>query len=59
MEKSILSPELPKAEIHTWLAWQVQPDKALGTAITARYLDPDVPEVTIFMGWLRRLFVDA
>lgn len=46
----------PKALIHTWLAWQEEPGKPFGTAITARYLDADVPQVTIFINWLRRLF---
>jgi hypothetical protein len=35
----------PKAIIHTWLAWQKEPGKPLGTAITARFLDPNVAEV--------------
>ena len=30
----------PKAVIHTWLAWQKEPGKPYGTAITARFLDP-------------------
>ncbi|WP_423224303.1 DUF3226 domain-containing protein [Candidatus Amarolinea aalborgensis] len=46
----------PKAIIHTWLAWQVEPGKPLGTAITARYLDPDVAQVDILVSWLKRLY---
>ncbi len=46
----------PKATIHTWLAWQEQPGRPLGTAITARYLDPDVAQVDVLVAWLRRLF---
>lgn len=46
----------PKAIVHTWLAWQKEPGKSLGTAITARYLDPTVPQVDVFMSWLNRLF---
>ncbi len=46
----------PKAIIHTWLAWQKEPGKSLGTAITARYLDPDVKEVDVLVSWLNRLF---
>lgn len=46
----------PKARIHTWLAWQEEPGKPLGTAITARYLDPDVPQVDALVSWLNRLF---
>ncbi len=46
----------PKAVVHTWLAWQQEPGKPLGTAITARYLDPDVKQVDVLVSWLNRLF---
>jgi len=46
----------PKAVIHTWLAWQEEPGKPLGTAITARYLDPDVTQVDVLVSWLNRLY---
>lgn len=46
----------PKAVLHTWLAWQEDPGKPLGTAITARFLDANVPEVDVLADWLRRLF---
>ncbi len=46
----------PKAIIHTWLAWQEEPGKPLGTAITARYLDPDVAQADALISWLKRLF---
>jgi hypothetical protein len=46
----------PKAIIHTWLAWQKEPGKPLGTAITARYLDPGVAQVDVLVSWLKRLF---
>ncbi|MDD5708693.1 MAG: hypothetical protein PHR35_22485 [Kiritimatiellae bacterium] len=46
----------PKALIHTWLAWQEEPGKPMGTAITARYLDPDVAQVDVLVSWLNRLF---
>ncbi len=46
----------PKAVIHTWLAWQAEPGRPYGTAITARYLDPGVPQVDVLVAWLRRLF---
>ena len=45
-----------KAVIHTWLAWQERPGKPFGTAITAQYLDPTVPQVDVLASWLRRLF---
>ena len=46
----------PKAIIHTWLAWQKEPGLPYGTAITARFLDPDVPQVDLLVSWLKRLF---
>lgn len=46
----------PKAEIHTWLAWQSEPGKPLGVSITARYLDPHLREAHLFSQWLHRLF---
>jgi hypothetical protein len=46
----------PKALIHTWLAWQEEPGKPLGQAITARYLDPSLPYADRFADWLRRTF---
>jgi len=46
----------PKAKIHTWLAWQEEPGKPLGQAITARYLDPNLPAADLFAQWLQRTF---
>jgi hypothetical protein len=46
----------PKAVIHIWLAWQEEPGKPLRTAITARYLDPDVTQVDDLISWLNRLY---
>ncbi len=46
-----------KALIHTWLAWQEKPGRPLGTAVTARFLDPNVTQVDILVAWLRRLYV--
>lgn len=45
-----------KALLYTWLAWQKEPGKRFGMAITARYLDAHVPEAVAFVDWLRRLF---
>ena len=55
-ERRFNKPDEPKALIHTWLAWQEAPGRPLGTAITARYLDPDVPQAKAFVSWLRFLF---
>ncbi len=46
----------PKAVIHTWLAWQSEPGLPYGTAITARFLDPNLPQADVLVSWLRRLF---
>lgn len=46
----------PKAIIHTWLAWQADPGKPLGTAITAKFLDPNVAQVDVLVAWLKSLF---
>ena len=46
----------PKAIVHTWLAWQREPGRPFGTAITARFLDPNVAEARVLASWLRRLF---
>lgn len=48
----------PKALIHTWLAWQKDPGKPYGTAISARFLDPDLPQADVLASWLERLFDD-
>ena len=45
-----------KARIHTWLAWQEEPGKPFGQAISARYLDPNLPAANAFAEWLRRTF---
>jgi hypothetical protein len=46
----------PKAFVHTWLAWQEEPGKPMGLAITKRYLDPTSPQADVFVAWLCRLF---
>ena len=45
-----------KARIHTWLAWQKEPGKPMGQAITVRYLDADAPHAQELIAWIRRLF---
>ncbi len=49
----------PKALIHTWLAWQETPGLPYGTAITAKFLDPNVPEVDDLVNWLNRLYMTS
>ena len=48
----------PKALIHTWLAWQKDPGRPYGTAISARFLDPCLPKANALASWLERLFDD-
>ncbi len=48
--------KIAKARIHTWLAWQEEPGKPLGQAITARYLNPGSGQAQRFIDWLRSLF---
>ena len=45
-----------KAEIHSWLAWQAEPGRPLGTAITARYLDADAAQARVFFAWFMQLY---
>lgn len=45
-----------KAHMHTWLAWQEEPGKPMGLAITKRYLDAGADSAQRLMAWIRRLF---
>lgn len=45
-----------KAVLHTWLAWQEEPGRPYGTAITSRYLRDDSETAIAFVNWFRRLF---
>jgi len=48
----------PKAFIHTWLAWQEEPGKPMGAAITTwKYLDPTSTQAERFVAWLHWLFL--
>jgi hypothetical protein len=55
-ERRFRDVHLSKAYLHTWLAWQKEPGKPIGQAITKRYLDPNAPQAQQFIAWLRRLF---
>jgi len=55
-EQKFSTVDRSKVLIHTWLAWQKDPGKPLGTAITAKYLDPTVPQVDTLISWLNRPF---
>lgn len=45
-----------KAILHTWLAWQEEPGKPMGTAITKRYLSTQGPVADAFAEWFKRCF---
>lgn len=47
-----------KALMHTWLAWQLEPGKPFGQAITARVLDSNGRLADLFVRWLQDLFAD-
>ncbi len=46
----------PKAEVHTWLAWQKEPGLPYGSAIRAQYFSHDSPAANAFVEWFRRLY---
>ena len=47
-----------KAVVHTYLAWQDEPGKPLGQAITAQSLRPDTATAQSFVSWMMKLFRD-
>ena len=46
-----------KAKIHSYLAWQDEPGKPMGTSITAHVLNPDSESGVRFLEWLKRVFL--
>jgi hypothetical protein len=55
-DRRFLEQHTIKAHLHTWLAWQEEPGKPIGQAITKRFLDPKAPHAQQFIQWIRRLF---
>jgi len=45
-----------KAHVHTWLAWQKEPGKPLGQAITKQYFDSSALHAQIFVKWIKQVF---
>jgi hypothetical protein len=45
-----------KGVVHAWLAWQEEPGRPFGQAITQRALDPASPKASEFVAWFKRLF---
>ncbi len=56
VERRFRETYMSKAHIHTWLAWQEEPGKPLGQAITARYLDADSIHAQQLIQWIAKLF---
>ncbi|MFP4395550.1 MAG: DUF3226 domain-containing protein [Anaerolineales bacterium] len=48
--------DIAKVYVHTWLAWQEEPGRPLGQAITAKYLDAHAPHALRLVRWVERLF---
>lgn len=57
-EKRFSDAHYSKVLMHSWLAWQEEPGKPYGQAITARYLDPTLPLGQTFAAWLRKMFFE-
>jgi hypothetical protein len=56
VEQRFIPSHQSKATMHTWLAWQAEPGRPMGQAITKRDLDPSLPNATALCAWLRTLF---
>jgi len=50
------SKDKPKAQIHTWLAWQEEPGTPMGLSITKKYLSTDDVVCQQFVKWVTELF---
>ena len=48
--------DVPKAKIHTYLAWHVEPGRPLGQSITRHVLQAGSPSCLAGADWLRRLY---
>lgn len=49
-------PDVEKAVLHTWLAWQEEPGCPFGTAIKAKYFTHESPAAASFVAWFKRLY---
>ena len=49
-------PDRDKAVVHAWLAWQKEPGRPYGTAITAKFFGHKSPEARAFVDWFKRLY---
>ncbi len=49
-------PDRDKAVLHTWLAWQKEPGRPFGSAITQRFFIHKSPAADAFVTWFKRLY---
>lgn len=54
-ERRFPAHDVTKAVIHTWLAWQSEPGKPIGQALTKRFLDAEASQAANLIAWIRRL----
>lgn len=52
-------PNESKALVRTWLAWQEEPGRPLGPAVTEVYFDLNAPLARRFVNWIQRLFPET
>lgn len=50
---------IPKAELHCWLAWQERPGRPFGDAIKHHYFSHDSLAALAFVGWFKLLYKEA
>jgi hypothetical protein len=55
-ERQFPAHHLIKAHVHTWLAWQEEPGKPMGQALTKQYLDADAWQAWQLIDWIQQLF---
>jgi hypothetical protein len=48
--------DVPKGQMHAWLAWQETPGLPYGTALRAGWFDAHAALAVEFVEWMRRLF---
>jgi len=46
----------PKANLHTYLAWEDPPGERIGAAITKKFLNPHAETAQTFVAWFKRLY---
>lgn len=51
-----VQPDQSKALVRTWLAWQEEPGRPLGPAVTEGYFDLEADLAQRFLDWICRLF---